>query len=104
MKRIIQMVGLSCLAFVLALGALACSGGGETAVIGFANDNNTLGVDGLADEVAEALAENQGTPRVTDEMIAEIFGAILDDARQGNSEAALIVLKVAEEQREADEG
>lgn len=104
MKRTARIVSLMCLACVLALEALGCSGGGETAVIGFANDNNTLGEGGVADEVAEALAESEGTPRVTDEMIAEIFGAILDDAREGDAEAALIVLKVGVEQRDAEEG
>ena len=83
----------------------ACSGGGETAVIGFANHGNSLGAgDRIPEEVAEALAESGGTPEVTDAMIAEIFGAILNHTREGDPKAALIVLKVAEEQREAEEG
>ena len=100
MKRIDPTVASLFLTGVLAIG---CSGGGETAVIGFANDGNTLSTDGNAEEVAEALADSEATPVVTDDMIAQIFGAILNHAREGDPEAALIVLKVAEAQREAEE-
>ena len=58
----------------------------------------------LAARWTHSLAENEATPTVTDKMIADIFGAILKGAREGNPEAALIVLKVAEEQREAEDG
>jgi hypothetical protein len=102
-KRMARKTGLVCLACVLGVIGGGCSGGGRTAVIGFSNDGNSLGEGAITDEVAEALAQNEGTPLVTEDMIAEVFGAILTDARKGDPEAALIVLKVAEAQREADQ-
>ncbi len=90
------------LAVALLLATSGC-GNGETAVVGVGNGGNTFYQEGLADELAEALAEYQGTTEVTDEILGEIFGSILDRARAGDTEAALIVLRVAEEQREAEQ-
>ena len=104
MERIARMTALLCLTGFFALAGVGCSGGGRTAVIGFGNHGNSLGAGELGEEVAEALADSEATPRVTDKMIADIFGAILKGAEEGNPEAALIVLKVAEEQREAEDG
>ena len=101
MTRMTRNTSLVCLVCVLAILAGGCSGGGRTAVIGFSNDGNSLGAGEVVDELAEVLALNDGTPRVTDDMVAEVFGAILAGARKGDPEAALIVLKVAEAQREA---
>ena len=92
------------IACLLVLQTVGCSGGGETAVIGFNNHGNTLGIAGLAEELADALADLEVTPSVSDEMIADVFAAILERARQGDAEAALIILMVAEEQREAEDG
>ena len=103
MKRISRIIASLCLTSALAVEAVGCSGGGRTAVIGFGNRDNNLGGGAIAEQLAEALAESEGQPEVTNEMIAEIFGAILKHAREGNPEAALIVLKIAEEQREAEE-
>ena len=88
---------------LLSVLAIGCSGGGETAVIGFANSNNTLNTGGIAEEVAKALAESGATPVVTDAMIADVFAAILERAREGDAEAALIILELAEEQRDAED-
>lgn len=89
------------LAGVLSFMILAC-GGGRTAVVGLGNSDNRIVEGGLLDEVAEALAEAPSTPQVSDEMLAEIFSAMLARARQGDPETALIVLQVAEEQRKDD--
>lgn len=85
------------------LGTAAC-GGGKGAVIGVANSRNDFREGGIAEELAEALADYDGTPEITDEILAAVFGAIIGRARAGDTEAALIVLRVAEEQREPDEG
>ena len=84
-----------------ALGSSLAACGGE--VVGIGNNGNRIGAGGLLEEVAEALAENPGTPRVTDEMLVEIFSAILGRASRGDPEAARIVLQVAEQQRAEDE-
>lgn len=88
----------------LLVGALSSSlaaCGGE--IVGIGNSGNRIAAGGLLEEVAEALAENPGTPRVTDEMLVEIFSAILGRASRGDPEAARIVLQVAEQQRAEDE-
>jgi hypothetical protein len=86
------------LASLLALGS-ACGGCGDTAIVGLGNGGNHITTDPIA-KVADALAELEATPEVTDEMIARVFSAILEKAQAGEPEAALIVLRVAEEQRE----
>ena len=85
-----------------ALGSSLAACGGE--IVGIGNSGNRIAAGGLLEEVAEALAENHpGTPRVTDEMLVEIFSAILGRASRGDPEAARIVLQVAEQQRAEDE-
>ena len=84
-----------------ALGSSLAACGGEIVEIG--HSGNRIAPGGLLEEVAEALAENPGTPRVTDEMLVEIFSAILGRASRGDPEAARIVLQVAEQQRAEDE-
>ena len=84
-----------------ALGSSLAACGGE--IVGIGNSGNRIAAGGLLEEVAEALAENPGTPRVTDEMLVEIFSPILGRASRGDPEAARIVLQVAEQQRAEDE-
>ena len=88
---------------LLATGAVAIlgCGGGDTAIVGLGNSGNRIVENGMLEEVAGALAEHPATPVVTDQMVAEIFPAILHRANAGDPEAALIVLLVAEEQRKA---
>jgi hypothetical protein len=81
---------------------LGC-GGGRTAVVGVGNSGNRIIEGGLLEEVADALAELPDTPEVTDAMLGQIFGAILERANEGSPEAALVVLFVAEEQRRLKE-
>lgn len=86
---------------VIAAGLLLTScGGGRSAVIGVGNSgNHILESDAIAQGVADALAESETTPAVSDDEIVEIYRAILTHAREGDTEAALIVLRVAEAQR-----
>lgn len=92
------------LAGVLCVGFLAC-GGGKTAFVGLGNSGNRVLEGGMMlEEVAEALSKHPGTPEVTDQMLGDIFSAILRRANEGEPEAALIVLRVAEEQRKPAEG
>jgi len=92
------------LALALCSAAVAC-GGGRTAVVGLGNSSNRIVEgDGIVQDLAEALAQSPATPKIDDEMLAEIFDTILENARDGDAEAALIVLRVAEQQREAADG
>ena len=84
----------------LCVGALSVSlaaCGGE--IVGIGN-NGTFVAGGTLEEVARVLADHPETPQVADEVLAEIFSAILGRAKRGDPEAALIVLRVAEKQRE----
>ena len=72
--------------FVGALGASVAACGGE--IVGIGNVGNRIAAAGVLEEVASGLAENPGTPQVTDEVLAEIFSAILGRATQGDPEAA----------------
>jgi hypothetical protein len=91
----------------LALGvaaAAACNGGGRTAVVGLGNGGNRIfETGGTAAMLAEQLAAHPGTPEIGDELLAEVFQSIVTHARAGDAEAALILFRVAEEQRRKDE-
>ncbi len=79
---------------------LGCGGGaGEAAFVGIGNSGNHIGTDDLLDEVAAALFALETTPDVTDQVLREIYASVLHRAREGDPDAALIVLRVAEMQR-----
>ena len=84
---------------VLSASVAAC--GGE--IVGVGNSDNRIVAGDAHQEVAELLAKSPGTPQVIDEMLSELFSAILGRANQGDPEAVLIVLRVAQEQRQEDE-
>ena len=102
-SRAITKCHIAALLAVAGITAGIGCGGGETAVIGVGNSGNRFVMDELAEDVAEALAKEDATPRVTDEMITEVFQAILDGARRGDAQAALIVLRTASAQRRPPE-
>ena len=106
MRRGIVFGTSAALAVAIGIGFLGCGGGGagQAAVVGFGNIGNRLSGDDISEELAEALAESEGVPAVSDDTLAAIFGAIVTRARNGDPEAALIVLRTAEAQREEDAG
>jgi len=80
----------------------AC-GIGDDFVSGFGNGGNHFYASPVIDELAEQLAGSAAVPPVTDEMLRTAFDAIAAGAADGDAEAALILFRVAEAQREADE-
>ncbi len=100
-RAVIPLVALLALSFLLS----ACGGGaGRVAFVGIGNSGNKVVDEGaLAEEIASVLVELDATPSVSDHAVAEVFDAMLAQARQGNAEAALIVLHVARMQREPRE-
>ena len=99
--------GGASLGLVLGIAAVtSCGGGaGRTAVVGLGNGGNRIFEAGdTAEALAEQLVEHAGTPEITDELLTEIFESIVTHARAGDPEAALIVFRVAAEQRENKEG
>jgi hypothetical protein len=81
--------------------AAGCAGGGDTVIGGLGNSGNHIGTAALWGSLAKALAAHEATPQVSDDEVRQIFAAIRGHAMEGQVEAALIVLKVAEEQRSA---
>jgi hypothetical protein len=74
-------------------------------VVGLGNGGNRiLESGGIAEAIAVELAQHAGTPEISNELLAEIFQSIVTHAREGNPEAALIVFRVAAEQRAKEEG
>ena len=69
-----------------ALGACVAACGGE--IVGLGNTGNRIVVGDALEEVAELLAENPETPQVTDQMLGEVFSAILGRATEGDPAAA----------------
>ncbi len=92
MRRKIRRGGA---AVALALVTAGC--GGE--VVGIGNSGNRFFGAGTFGEVGKLLAEHEGTPQVTDAVVQEIYRGILERARGGDPDAAMILLVLAEKQR-----
>ena len=80
---------------------LAC-GIGDDVVTGLGNGGNRFYAPPVIDELAEHLAANAVVAAVTDDMLRTAFDAISARAADGDPEAALILFRVAEEQRRAE--
>ena len=76
-----------------------CTGGGDTVISGLGNSDNVMGAAGIPALVAKELAGFEATPAISDEEIVASFAAIRARAMQGDTEAALVVLRVAAHQR-----
>ena len=88
------------LSLVAAFASPGCTGGGETVISGFGNNDNLIGTDVLG-RVADELAESPAIPAVSDDDLRAAYSAIRENALKGDPEAALVLLLVAGEQREA---
>ena len=77
-------------------------GGGENVVSGLFNDGNQIGSAALWASVAEELAAHDATPAVTDEDIERLYGVVRRHALEGELDAALVLLKLAKQQRGID--
>ena len=82
----------------VATAVLAC-GVGDDFVSGVGNGGNRFYATPVIDELAEQLASNAVVSPVTDEMLRTAFDAIAERAADGDPDAALILFRVAEEQR-----
>jgi hypothetical protein len=96
LNRFVARVALS----IVATAAVAC-GVGDNFASGFGNGGNRFYATPVMDELAEQLASNEVVPPVTDEMLRAAFDAIAGRAARGEPDAALILFRVAEEQRRA---
>jgi hypothetical protein len=85
------------------LGLLGCTGGGESVISGLGNSGNHIGTAALWQALAEELAEHGATPAVSDEDVRAVFDVIRRHALEGELDAALVLLRLAAEQGEAEE-
>lgn len=81
--------------------ALGC-GIGDNFVAGLGNGGTRFGQSAIS-ELAEELASNEVVAPVTDEMLRASFDAIVARAAQGDADAALVLFRVADAQRKAEE-
>ena len=98
--RMTRLAANLLLLLFVATAAFAC-GVGDAFVSGLANGGNRFYATPVMDELAEQLAGNAVVPPVTDEMLRTAFDAIAGRAASGDPDAALILFRVAEEQRKA---
>lgn len=89
------------LLLAVATAALAC-GIGDDLVSGVGNGGNRFYASPVMDELPRQLAESAVVPPVTDQMLRTAFDAIADRAESGDPDAALILFRLAEEQRKAE--
>jgi hypothetical protein len=75
-------------------------GGGETVVKG--NDNLVV-ADSTRNQIARALSRLEAIPEVTDAELEQMYGVVHDKALEGDFEALLVVLRLAEFQRAPQE-
>lgn len=87
---------------VLAGAGLGC-GNGSKSVLGVGNGGNRFMLDEIADELAEALAEHPATPKVSNALVLEIYEQVVEQARDGDLRASLVILELAAYQREPEE-
>ena len=83
--------------------ASGCTGGGDTVISGLGNSDNHIGTAAIWESLADELADFEGTPSVSNEDLKGIFDVIRRHALEGELEAALVLLKLAQEQHEPDE-
>jgi hypothetical protein len=81
---------------LLAASVLACGGD----IVGVGNSGNRFFVDEL-DQLAESLHHWPGVPQVAEQDLVRIYQALVQRAREGDPQAARVVLGLAEMQRAA---
>ena len=84
---------------MLALGGVAC-GGSDGSFVGIGNSGNRV-YDNDLEELAEQLHDWPDVPQVSERDLVRIYTALLQRAREGDPQAARVVLGLAEFQREA---
>ena len=85
----ILVLGVVCIPFA----------GGDSLIQGMGNSANRIYGNGIADEVAEAIAESSVVAEITDDELRATYLAIRDRAGSGDLAAAMVVFRVAQIQR-----
>jgi hypothetical protein len=90
---------IPCLAAMLLLG---CDfiGGGDTV---FQGDDNVVVRDPTRDRLAQLFSRFETVPQVSDEDLERMFGLVRSKAFEGDLDSMLVMLRLAEFQREPEE-
>ena len=67
---------------------------------GAGNSGNRITLEGLADELATQLAKRKDCPQITDDELIVIMQALRERALAGDPQAALVMFRLAEIQRQ----
>lgn len=86
----IVVLGIVCLPFV----------GGGSLIRGMGNGANRIYLGGIGDEVADAMGTSSAVSEVSDDDLRATYLAIRERALSGEIEAALVLFRVAEIQRD----
>jgi len=75
-------------------------GEGEGLIRGIANSGNNFYIDPVANKLPGLMAASSSVPPVSDEELAATYAAVRARAQEGDLEAAAILFKLAELQRQ----
>ncbi len=84
------------------LAGAGCAGGGDTVVSGIGNSGNLINSP-LSEQVAQILVKSDRAPRISDEELRTVFGAIRQRALDGELDAAMVLFRVASLQHDSDD-
>ncbi len=71
-------------------------------ISGFVNSAIDIHSSASAGELAQLAVELDAAPEISDRTIRAIVESVLERAKQGDPQAALVALEIAERQRDAD--
>lgn len=91
----LSLLGTFCLAIVRTF-----FGKGGTLISGVGNSGNRIMTNDVVNELASALAAYENAPTISDDSLNDVFAALMQKAKSGDLEAVLLLLKVAERQRD----
>ena len=99
-KEFREWTSLGLLAAFLVTSRLNRSVQSRVYIQGAGNSGNRITLEGLADELATLLAKREDCPQVTDDELIVIMKALRERALAGDAQAALVIFRLAEIQRQ----
>lgn len=99
-KEIREWTALGLLTAFLVTNRLNRSVQSRVYIQGAGNSGNRITLEGLADELATLLAKREDCPQVTDDELIVIMKALRERALAGDAQAALVVFRLVEIQRQ----
>lgn len=100
-KDLRDWVSLGLLTALLLTSRLNRSVRSKVYIQGAGNSGNRIYLEGLTDELATLLAQREDCPQITDEELVMMMKAIRAHALAGDPQAALVIFRLAQIQRQA---